>query len=449
MNATHIDLLLKNCKAYAMDEKNTCYTTIGIHGGRIVYTGQADENSAPCAKTVIDMAGRPVLPAFTDTHMHMINSAYLKTIFRLFGVTSIKRVIEMGKEYLKSGEFSRERWVFGRGWNQELFEEGRMITRDDLDEISSSVPICIVRICGHIAVLNSAALELLRASAEVEAFVEVNDLEDFIAFNRKNRIASDFLRMNVIKIMLDGSLGGRTALLKEPYADCPKESGTQTHSREKLNKMVRIAHDNGYQVAVHAIGDKAADIVADAYIAALKENPRNDHRHGIVHFQITDDDLLKKVRDANIIAYIQPVFLSSDLDMLTDRLGEERAQHTYMWKTMQDMGIHTGGGSDAPVESFNVLENIFCAVTRQRIHSENHECHCPQECLDIKDAVALFTSKAAYLTFEENKKGTIEVGKYADLVVLSDDIFQIDAQKIQDVAVLKTMVNGEFVFSKE
>lgn len=170
MNATHIDLLLKNCKAYAMDEKNTCYTTIGIHGGRIVYTGQADENSAPCAKTVIDMAGRPVLPAFTDTHMHMINSAYLKTIFRLFGVTSIKRVIEMGKEYLKSGEFSRERWVFGRGWNQELFEEGRMITRDDLDEISSSVPICIVRICGHIAVLNSAALELLRASAEVEAY---------------------------------------------------------------------------------------------------------------------------------------------------------------------------------------------------------------------------------------------------------------------------------------
>ena len=135
--------------------------------------------------------------------------------------------------------------------------------------------------------------------------------------------------------------------------------------------------------------------------------------------------------------------------MLTDRLGEERAQHTYMWKTMQDMGIHTGGGSDAPVESFNVLENIFCAVTRQRIHSENHECHCPQECLDIKDAVALFTSKAAYLTFEENKRGTIEVGKYADLVVLSDDIFQIDAQKIQDVAVLKTMVNGEFVFSKE
>ena len=353
MNETHIDLLLKNCKAYAMDEKNTCYTTIGIHGGRIVYTGQADENSAPCAKTVIDMAGRPVLPAFTDTHMHMINSAYLKTIFRLFGVTSIKCVIEMGKEYLKSGEFSRERWVFGRGWNQELFEEGRMITRDDLDEISSSVPICIVRICGHIAVLNSAALELLRASAEVEAyahnidwdsgvlresavkycykimpptpkpvmknlidmaqrallsqgitavgtddfislpgnnlkviyesyqemakagelkvrvseqcgFVEVNDLEDFIAFNRKNRIASDFLRMNVIKIMLDGSLGGRTALLKEPYADCPKETGTQTHSREKLNKMVRIAHDNGYQVAVHAIGDKAAEIVADA-----------------------------------------------------------------------------------------------------------------------------------------------------------------------------------------
>lgn len=83
-------------------------------------------------------------------------------------------------------------------------------------------------------------------------------------------------------------------MLKEPYADCPKETGTQTHSREKLNKMVRIAHDNGYQVAVHAIGDKAADIVADAYIAALKENPRNDHRHGIVHFQITDDDLLKK-----------------------------------------------------------------------------------------------------------------------------------------------------------
>lgn len=102
------------------------------------------------------------------------------------------------------------------------------------------------------------------------------------------------------------------------------------------------------------------------------------------------------------------------------------------------------------VRQLHINRNIcVCAVTRQRIHSENHECHCPQECLDIKDAVALFTSKAAYLTFEENKKGTIEVGKYADLVVLSDDIFQIDAQKIQDVAVLKTMVNGEFVFSKE
>ena len=105
MNATHIDMLLKNCRAYAMDEKNTCYTTIGIRDGRIVYTAQDDENSAPSAKIVIDMSGKPVLPAFTDTHMHMINSAYLQTIFRLFGVTSIKCVIELGKEYLKSGEF--------------------------------------------------------------------------------------------------------------------------------------------------------------------------------------------------------------------------------------------------------------------------------------------------------------------------------------------------------
>ena len=538
MRATPVDLLLENCKAYSMDEQNSCFTTIAIKDGCIVYAGKDDAGLRFEAKTVVDMAGKTVLPAFADTHMHMINSAYLQTILRLFGASSIMQVIERGKEYLKSGDFSEERWIFGRGWDQELFEEGRMITRYDLDQISDCIPICIVRICGHIAVLNSPAMERLEASPDVKkyehnidaetgtlresavkycykimppipkpimkelidlaqrgllsqgivsvgtddfislpgnnlrviyesyqemakagelkvrvneqcGFVEVKDLEDFIAFNRENGIVSDFLKMNVIKIMLDGSLGGRTALLKEPYADDPSEEGTQTHSSEKLNKMVKIAHENGYQVAVHAIGDKAADLVADAYIAALRQAPRKDHRHGIVHFQITDDALLKKVRDAGITAYIQPIFLSSDFDMLTDRLGEERAQHTYMWKTMQDMGIHTGGGSDAPVESFNVLENIACAVTRQRIHSNNKECHCPRECLNVKDAVALFTSKAAYLTFDEAKTGTIEAGKYADLVVLSDDIFQTPPEDIAELSVLQTMVNGEFVFFNE
>jgi len=153
------------------------------------------------------------------------------------------------------------------------------------------------------------------------------------------------------------------------------------------------------------------------------------------------------MKEYDILGYIQPVFVPSDKGIIARLVGEERAEKSYLWKTMLDKGLHLCGGSDSPVESFNILANIQTAVTRDGLN-ENTEGWHPEEKLTVDESLRLFTIWNAYGAFEEEKKGSLEIGKSADFVILDDDIYETDPHSIKDITICETVVDGKVVYCR-
>jgi len=186
----------------------------------------------------------------------------------------------------------------------------------------------------------------------------------------------------------------------------------------------------------------------EAMEKALAKNPKDNHRHGIVHSQITDGYLLNKFKELNAIAYIQPIFLDYDWKIVKDRVGEELVRTSYNWKTLLDSGVHIACGSDAPVESFNVLNGIYESVTRKDLNGKPEGGWLPEQKLTVEEAVYGFTKAGAYASFEEDIKGSIEEGMLADMVALSDNIFKIPEDDIKNVEVEMTIFDGKIVYER-
>jgi len=220
------------------------------------------------------------------------------------------------------------------------------------------------------------------------------------------------------------------------------------YTRDKLEEIITTAHNAGMQVAIHCIGDKTMHMVFDVIKKACKNKPRKDPRHTIIHCQITNETLLNKFIELNVIASIQPIFINYDLHMAERRLGKERVKNSYNWKSMFDKGIHVACGSDCPVELPDVLPGIYAAVTRKDLNGYPENGWMPEQKISVHQALYGFTLGSAYASFNENIKGSIETGKLADMSVLSDDIFEIEPDKIKDVEVMMTFVNGELVYKK-
>ena len=197
-------------------------------------------------------------------------------------------------------------------------------------------------------------------------------------------------------------------------------------------------------VAVHAIGDLAFQKVCDAIYKAQEANPWPDHRHGIVHAQTTSPALLRLMKVLGLQAYIQPIFIDADMNIIEERVGERHARDCYNWKSMEDLGIKVSGGSDCPVEPFDVLDNMRAAITRK--NRAGTKTYLPEQALSVEQAVRLFTSDAAWPSRDEAVRGTLELGKLADLVVLDQDLFDIDPDTFPQVKVLETVLNGNTVY---
>lgn len=278
-----------------------------------------------------------------------------------------------------------------------------------------------------------------------------NNLKTFKNFLNKGYTTgqgSDVFKIGPLKLLADGSLGARTALMHEPYADDLETSGLQVLDEKTLREFFKSAKDHNMQIAVHGIGDKSIEISADLLNELNGENKNNPLRHGIVHAQFTNEIILNKIKDGNIITYIQPVFINSDMEIAEQRLGKERLKYSYSWKTMRDMGIQTSGGSDCPVESFNILENIYFAVTSKNKNGLPKNGWMPEERLSVNEAVRLFTIDGAYPSFDENKKGSLEIGKYADMVIIDKNIYEINPDDIKTSKVLMTVMNGKIVHNE-
>ena len=264
-------------------------------------------------------------------------------------------------------------------------------------------------------------------------------LDELVNLGLLTGFGNDVVKIGFVKIFADGSLGARTAALKQPYSDMPKTSGMILCKQKKLNKLVLKAHRAGLQLGVHAIGDCAIEIVLKAFLKALREFPRENHRHRIEHCSVLNSKLIRQMKRLGIIASVQPHFVVSDF-WVVDRVGNVRARWVYPFKMLMREGLVVASGSDCPVEPINPLFGVWAAVARKGFVEER---------LTLEEALRTYTLNAAYASFDENRKGTIEVGKFADLTILSDDLEMISLEEIKNVAIEAVLVNGEIVYAKQ
>ena len=298
----------------------------------------------------------------------------------------------------------------------------------------------------------NAAFQELEASKKLTVrvneqcnFTNLNDLQAFVQAGNTTGAGSTLFRIGPLKLMGDGALGARTALLSQPYADSPDTCGIAVFTQDELDAMIGYAHSQGMQVAVHTIGDACLDRVIAALQKAQAEHPRSDHRHGIVHCQITRADQLEKMAEMALHIYAQTIFLDYDIQIVEQRVGQQMASTSYSWKTLEEKGASVSNGSDCPVELPNVLGGIQCAVTRRTLNGNGP--YLPNEAFGVAQALNSFTTGGAYASFEEHLKGRIEPGMLADFVVLGDNPFTAAPSSIRNIPVCATYLGGKKVYS--
>ena len=263
------------------------------------------------------------------------------------------------------------------------------------------------------------------------------------------------VQLGAYKIFSDGSMGSRSAALKKPYSDDPQNSGFMLFTQEELNNKILTGYEHGLQPAIHAIGDRALDMTLAAIEYTLKttkekgmtdEEQKNRLPFRIIHVQMIDDDLLKRMKKLPLVLDIQPIFLCTDLHWIEDRIGKERLKGSFALKTMEKAGLIQTGGSDCPVETYEPLKGIYAAITRQDMEGYPTEGFLPEERLSVYEALCMYTKNVPYATGQESVLGTLEIGKFADLTVLEKNLFKIDKKEIKDVKVEQTYVAGNCVF---
>lgn len=259
---------------------------------------------------------------------------------------------------------------------------------------------------------------------------------------------NDKLTLGPLKLFKDGSLGARTATMQQEYRDDPGNFGVEAVSHEDMKAFCAIADKYDMQVVTHAIGDKAIADTATCYEGVLRDGC-NPLRHGLVHCQITDRPLLKRIGADNLQAMVQPIFLDYDMHAVIPRCGEELASTSYAFRTLKELGAQLSFGSDSPVEDCNPFPNLYSAVTRKDHTGAPEGGFFPQECLDIFEAVDAYTVGSAHAQFREGDKGRLLPGYLADFVVLDTDIFTCDPMEIRTAGPVMTFVGGELAWRKE
>ncbi len=324
--------------------------------------------------------------------------------------------------------------------------------------------------------------ELLREGKLTVRVAEWQNFEDAIAELKRQR--AEFaafkddparLRLTALKGYVDGTLGSRTAAMLAPFADDPANSGIPRHTPEELTKMIVERDAAGFQIALHAIGDRANRMALDGFTAAAK-NPHDvgvalqvdssfsrkeineikrsiqqeyaRRRHRIEHAQVVAPSDFARFRSLGVIASMQPSHAISDKRWAESRLGEYRVQGAYAWHMMRSFEVHVPFGTDWPVEPINPYLGLYAAITRQSTEGEPTGGWWPQERLTIADAIRCYTAESAYASFEENEKGRIAAGMLADIIVHSRDLLTIPPAEILQTETVMTILGGKIVYEK-
>lgn len=523
--------VFNNAKIYSMDKNDSIYEALAVENGRIVFAGTNEEvlKKYPNAEEVIDLEGKTVIPGFNDSCVSFVEYARFNTMLDLSKCKSIKEVIELSKKAEKY-----DGWIIGWGWNQDYFEEKRMLNKKDLDEISNEYPVAFRRCCGEMIVANSKALEICSVTEDMKSdsidfenglisskdmililskiksleidtlksiildtqeaffkmgitsvqtddlrslpdfdyrkiidayqklhrekklkirvceqaqFTNKKDIDDFRQYYYYQYINDDRFKVARIKLIIDGGIGSRTALLRDDYNDAKGVRGVTQYTQDDLDELVKYANNLDYSLVIQAAGDGAIEMALNAIEKAKNTKDFKYRRNGLVHCQITDKKLFERMKELHVGIYYQPIFLHYDMHIVEDRVGKEKASTSYAYKTAMDMGVKIGFGSSGPVDGISVMEGIHCAVNRQDLNNWPDGGWMPQEKLTVKEAVYLYTMGSAYMSSEDNIKGSIEEDKLADFIVLDRDIFESDPSEIKDIKILKTIIDGDIVYS--
>ncbi len=296
--------------------------------------------------------------------------------------------------------------------------------------------------------------ELLKEKKLTSRLCVYISIEEFDLYQKSgSRIpeGDTFLKIGGLKGFVDGSLGSSTALFFEPYTDDPEKTGlfhSQMFPEGVMEQRIIEADKAGLQVAVHAIGDRANHVLLDIMEKAMAQGGERDRRWRIEHAQHLLSEDIERMAKLRIIASVQPYHAIDDGRWAEKKIGKERCQTTYAFKSLLDKGTVLACGSDWTVAPLDPLSGIYAAVTRQTLDGENPGGWFPEQKISLQEAVKGYTLNGAYAEFSERIKGTVEAGKLADLVVLTQNIFEIPPEEIQNTEVKMTIVNGKIIFKK-
>lgn len=473
----------------------------------------------------IDLKGGWVYPGFIDSHMHLTGLGFSLESIDLVGTNSKSDVLDIIKNNIK--DYPKGSWIFGRGWDQNDWEDSSYPTAKDLDQLSNEHPMVFRRIDGHAIWTNTLAMEIsninsktknidggiiIRDNKSIPTGLFIDNAIDLIEDNMPEKSDADirrhilkaqsllnrygitsvhdagtskneidviknmiknkeltirifsminnnpkdydsflkngpeidnpFLRIESIKIYLDGALGSRGAALLEPYTDSPNQKGLLLISSYEHRQLVKKFNMANFQVNTHGIGDRAIRIILDNYEEAANLSMRNR----IEHSQIVDDDDIPRFKKLNVTPAIQATHCTSDMYWVEDRLGKDRIHKAYPWKSFINLGIPLPGGSDAPIENPDPLEGIYASITRQDKMGYPEKGWEPDEKMSLPEAIKSYTEWASYASNEENIKGKIEEGFYADFTVLDKELKSENPKMILNTRVLATILNGEIIY---
>ena len=526
------DTILVNGNIVTIDAKRSTVKALAIKDGKILFVGddQAVRDMSGDSSKVIDLSGRTVTPGLIDAHCHLgacglIGTAYLDVNWP--AINTIEQLQAKVAEKIAStppGE-----WVIGAGW---VTFGGRAPTRHDLDPVSPNHPVMLINQGGHMAVVNSLALEMAGVTARTEdpgngrflresngdpsgtvlnhpamdyfrklwpadlfnqqiletsvispqakfASMGVTSFQDvyvrgmdrvqsFFDVARRGEMTIRGQVMNVLEYIqeLDGRIADIEAIRYEDdymhfagakfQADGGLE-GSYTHEPhdgimwnnpvwkpKDLNEAVKAFHDAGYQVAIHTGGDAAVDMALDAIENAMNKNPRPDPRHRIEHSVLNTTAALQREKDLGIVVSTQPTLITAFADAMTRIWGEERVQRTIPTRTWLDMGVPVCLSSDAPsMPWWDPQSTLFASIARVSLSGK---LVGPEQALTIEEAMYAHTLVGAYADFAENKKGSLEPGKFADLIVWHDNPYTTALENIRSLTVDLTMVGGKVVY---
>jgi predicted amidohydrolase YtcJ len=520
--APEADAVYFNGRVYTVDSAFNVVQAFAVKDGKIIATGTDREINIYNAPVKVDLEGKAVYPGFIDAHCHFYGYGTDLKKIALFGTKSYDEVLDSlkkNKDRLFMG------WLFGRGWDQNDWQQKIYPDRAQLDSLFPDIPVFLMRIDGHAALVNRKALELAHITAatkiaggeilikdgeptgllidnavdlvkekipepgiayKTEALMaaqkncfsvglttiddaglerdkielirqlqEKGDLKmriyamitcdssDRAWYFEKGKIKTTHLNVCSFKVYADGALGSRGAALLKEYDDAPHHYGFLLKDIDSLKLIAALVYQHGFQLNTHCIGDSANRLMLAIYKDAL--HGKKDLRWRIEHAQVVNHDDLKVFGENGIIPSVQPTHATSDMYWAEDRLGK-RISEAYAYQDLLQQNRMIAAGSDFPVEDINPVYGFYAAVVRKDKKGFPAEGFQMNNALTREQALRAMTIWAAYANFEENEKGSIEKGKFADFVILGDDILTASPEKLFNVKVLSTFIGGEKVY---